>query len=92
MTDLDHLEEIVESTAFGFHGPTPTHLSRQKHPTEYCGGGHLWTDATTRYYRYRGRRRRLCRLCDKERRHKPMQCSSISPSIAPGIAQAGAEQ
>lgn len=101
MSDLDHLEEIVESTAFGFHGPTPTHLSRQKHPTERCGAGHLWTDKTTRWRkdsdgRY-GKRRRVCRICDNEKRikRKLMRCSgdapSIAPSIAPGMLQAGAE-
>lgn len=93
MSDIDHLEEIAEASAFGSHGISPRHNVSHRHPTEHCGGGHLWTEETIRWYRDRGRRRRLCRICDKERRlnRKLMQCSGIAPSIAPGMLQAGAE-
>jgi hypothetical protein len=88
MTDIDHLEEIAETTAFGYQGVSPLRNAAHRHPGEYCGGGHFRTEETTRWYRDRGRMRRLCRICDKERKLKPKQC----PSIAPGIAQAGGEQ
>lgn len=84
MSDIDHLEDIADANAFGYQG-------HRRQPNDHCGGGHLWTEQTTRKYRYRGRMRRVCRICDAARRRKPMQCTSIAPSIAPGIAQAGAE-
>lgn len=90
MTDLDHLEDIAEANAFGFHGIgiSPLHNAAHRHVTEACGGGHLWTDETTRWYKDkdRGRMRRICRICDKERmrkhKHKPKLCSSSATSIA----------
>lgn len=83
MIGLDYLAEIADGNAFGCHA------------IEYCGGGHLWTDQTTRWYRDGRKIRRICRTCDAARiklKHKPVQCLSISPSIAPGIAQAGATE
>lgn len=84
MTELDHLEEIAEANAFGFQGISSLHNASHKHLSETCGAGHPWRVETTRWYRYRGRRRRICRVCDKLR-HKLKH----SPSSAPGIAPAG---
>ena len=60
MTDLGELEDEF---------PAQTILrARGRHPAEFCGGGHRWTPETTRWYVVHGRRRRLCRICDNERR------------------------
>lgn len=88
MSELDDLEEIADATAFGPRNVTRLRSVSHRHFAETCGGGHPWTEETTRWYHQGGRPRRICRICDKERKRKLMQCSSI----APGIARAGAEQ
>jgi hypothetical protein len=85
VSDIEDLELIAEASAFGFAGVQARHPRLGRHPaSETCGGGHPWTEASTRLYKYRGRWRRICRLCDKarlaQRRALRIRCASESES------------
>lgn len=69
MTDLEDLAEIAEQSAFGFRGLADHGAVRQPRnpPHETCGAGHPREGNTRAYRDKRGRLRRVCRICDKER-------------------------
>lgn len=80
MSDLSELDDIAEGACFGFQGLYAKPPRAHRAFSEYCGGGHLWTEETTRYFKDRGRIRRVCRLCDKARKAKKRgepKCSEV---------------
>lgn len=87
MTDLEDLEEIAEASAFGFHGLVQPGAPRYgRTPSEKCGAGHPWTVESTRFYKDRGRTRRLCRICDKLRARLRLASSKLQAGGKHGLA------
>lgn len=59
MSDLEDLEAMATATH-----PEPWRQPRpQRGPT--CSAGHEYTEENTRWYRQRGRLRRICRACSR---------------------------
>lgn len=67
MTDLEDLEEISDSIGFVAYAGWGVPAQGSRRPTDVCGAGHPWTPESTRTYRQKGRERRVCRICDKNR-------------------------
>ena len=67
MSDLDDLEAFAAASFYGAAGGILTRRGSHNPARETCGAGHLWTEETTKRYKYRGRWRRICLSCEKDR-------------------------
>lgn len=63
MSELDDLEDIA--TFRSADGRKPRHNIHQLSKT-HCARGHEFNEENTRIGRYRGRQRRVCRICHRE--------------------------